>query len=100
MTRSQRTCGVVDGMTLIRTPGEILPQVRRIVLTGYGSIPGALEAVRRGADDYLLKPASADQVLAALKGKSNTSLSPAASETPASLASSGSTSSRPWSTAP
>lgn len=74
--------GAVDGMTLIPTLRQKLPQAKLIVLTGYGSIPSALEAVRRGADDYLLKPASVDQVLAALKGRSNTSLRPAASETP------------------
>jgi two-component system response regulator RegA len=36
-----------------------------VVLTGYGSIATALEATRRGAMDYLTKPADADQILAA-----------------------------------
>jgi two-component system response regulator RegA len=74
--------GAVDGMTLIPTLRQKLPQARLIVLTGYGSIPGALEAVRLGADDYLLKPASADQVLAALQGKSSASPRPSANDTP------------------
>lgn len=39
-----------------------------VVLTGYGSIATALEAVRLGARHYLTKPADADQVLAALEG--------------------------------
>lgn len=35
-----------------------------IVLTGYGSIPTAISAVKRGADHYLAKPVDADQILA------------------------------------
>jgi two-component system response regulator RegA len=35
-----------------------------IVLTGYGSIPTAISAMKRGADHYLSKPADADQILA------------------------------------
>jgi two-component system response regulator RegA len=36
-----------------------------IVLTGYGSIPTAISAMKRGASHYLSKPADADQILAA-----------------------------------
>jgi two-component system, response regulator RegA len=36
------------------------------VLTGYGSIATALEAVRLGASDYLSKPVDADEVTRAL----------------------------------
>jgi two-component system response regulator RegA len=35
-----------------------------VVLTGYGSIATALEAVRSGAADYLTKPADAEEILA------------------------------------
>jgi len=52
---------------------EWIPTLRRllgkdgvlIVLTGYGSIATAVQAVRLGADDYLTKPADLDQLLAA-----------------------------------
>lgn len=74
--------GAVDGMSLIPRLRQKLPQVRLIVLTGYGSIPSALEAVRLGADDYLLKPASADQVLAALQGRASASPRPSANDVP------------------
>jgi two-component system response regulator RegA len=74
--------GSSNGMALIPELRRMLPQVRLIVLTGYGSIPSALEAVRLGADDYLLKPASANQVLAALEGQSASSSRPAASNLP------------------
>ena len=74
--------GSSHGMALIPELRQLLPQVRLIVLTGYGSIPSALEAVRLGADDYLLKPASADQVLAALHGQGVSSVRPEASDLP------------------
>ena len=60
----------------LRMPGkgglDILQELRSIdtsmtiiVLTGYGSIPTAISAMKLGADYYLSKPADADQVLAA-----------------------------------
>lgn len=74
--------GQENGMALIAGLRRHLPCTRLIVLTGYGSIPNAIEAVRLGADDYLLKPASADQVLAALQGQATASPRPAASDLP------------------
>lgn len=74
--------GGVDGASLIPHLRRHLPSARLVVLTGYGSIPGAIEAVRLGADDYLLKPASADQVLAALQGRATSTPRPAAAEMP------------------
>ena len=44
------------------------PQVAIVVLTGYGSIATALEAVRRGARHYLTKPVDVEQILSALDG--------------------------------
>ena len=74
--------GSVEGMALIPQLRELQPNARLIVLTGYGSIPEALEAVRLGADDYLLKPASAEQVLAVLKGKATSSTRPSIGDLP------------------
>jgi two-component system response regulator RegA len=39
-----------------------------VVLTGYGSIATAVEALRLGATNYLTKPADADQIVAAFDG--------------------------------
>jgi two-component system response regulator RegA len=57
-----------NGLDLI--PRLILadPATRIVVLTGYGSIATAVEAIRRGATQYLTKPADADQILAAFGG--------------------------------
>jgi two-component system response regulator RegA len=52
----------LDALDLLRRE---VPGIVCIVLTGYGSIATAVEAVRRGAFDYLTKPVDADDVLRA-----------------------------------
>ena len=42
------------------------PEARAIILTGYGNITSAVNAVKLGAVDYLAKPVDADDVAAAL----------------------------------
>jgi len=42
------------------------PELRILLLTGYASIATAVEAIKRGADDYLAKPVDADAIVAAL----------------------------------
>jgi two-component system response regulator RegA len=54
-----------NGLDLISKISESDPATRIVVLTGYGSIATAVEAVRRGATNYLSKPANADEILAA-----------------------------------
>lgn len=56
-----------SGLELVSALLEIDPGTRVLVLTGYGSIPTAVEAIRRGACNYLQKPADADQILAAFE---------------------------------
>ena len=55
-----------SGLTCLRELRAAWPELRVLMLTGYGSIATAMEAVRQGAWDYLTKPADADQILAAL----------------------------------
>ena len=57
------------GLSLIGPVRDAAPGVRVVVLTGYGSITSAVEALRAGAHDYLSKPVDADQVIAALTGE-------------------------------
>jgi two-component system response regulator RegA len=54
-----------SGLNLIHTIKLADPATRILVLTGYGSIATAVEAMRRGATNYLTKPADADEILAA-----------------------------------
>lgn len=51
-----------------------------LMLTGYGSIATAIQAVKLGAHDYLGKPADADQIEAALLGRGKQP--PSAPQTP------------------
>ena len=58
-----------SGLDLVRDLLAIEPCTNVVVLTGYGSIATALEAVRRGATHYLTKPADVDEILAAFARK-------------------------------
>lgn len=53
-----------SGIDVVRSLRELDATVSIIVLTGYGSIATALEAVRCGANHYLSKPVDIDQILA------------------------------------
>jgi len=57
--------GGKSGLDLVPDLVARHPGVQVVVLTGYGSIATAVEAVRKGAINYLSKPADADQILAA-----------------------------------
>ena len=54
-----------SGLELVRDLKALDPGTRILVLTGYGSIATAIEAVRIGATYYLAKPADVDDILAA-----------------------------------
>ncbi len=54
------------GLDVVETLHGIDATTRIIVLTGYGAIATAVEAIKRGAADYLTKPVDADQVAAVL----------------------------------
>ena len=54
----------MNGLDLLQKLIEIDTEIDIVILTGYGSIATAVEAVHRGALDYLTKPADADQILA------------------------------------
>jgi len=56
-----------SGLQLIHDLTAIDPQTRIVVLTGYGSIATAIDAIRLGALHYLQKPADADEILAAFE---------------------------------
>jgi two-component system response regulator RegA len=54
-----------SGLDVVRGLAAIDPATAIVVLTGYGSIATALEAVRLGARHYLTKPADVDEILGA-----------------------------------
>jgi two-component system response regulator RegA len=53
-----------DGLSLITALRALDPSIEIVVLTGYGSIATAVEAMKLGAVHYLTKPATADEILA------------------------------------
>ena len=54
-----------SGLELLQALRTIDPATKIVVLTGYGSIATAIDAVRLGATHYLPKPADADDIVAA-----------------------------------
>lgn len=61
--------GSDNGLALIPQLLAARPGLRILLLTGYASIATAVEAIKRGAHDYLAKPVDADQVVQALLGQ-------------------------------
>src|SRR5436305_1103464 len=55
-----------NGLDVISALKRRRPDARGIILTGYGNIATAVNAVKIGAVDYLAKPVDADDVVAAL----------------------------------
>lgn len=61
-----------SGIDVVQELRTIDSSMTIIVLTGYGSIPTAISAMKKGADHYLSKPADADQILAAYESLHST----------------------------
>ena len=59
--------GADSGLDVVRALVALDPSTVIVILTGYGSIATALEAVRLGATHYLTKPADVDEILAAFE---------------------------------
>jgi two-component system, response regulator RegA len=55
------------GLKLISALIALDPSIRTVVLTGYGSIPTAVEAIKLGATYYLAKPANVDEIVNAFR---------------------------------
>ncbi len=73
-----------SGLEVVRDLKRVDEATRIVVLTGYGSIATAIEAMRLGASYYLPKPADADDILAAFARSENDPLqtSPEPFQTP------------------
>ena len=55
-----------SGLDLLKTLRDLRPEIRIVIVTGYGNIATAVAAIKAGAADYLAKPVDADDVVAAL----------------------------------
>lgn len=57
----------MDGMDLLTHIRQLAPQTPVIMMTGYGTVENAVDALRTGAWDYLLKPVQFDDLLLKIK---------------------------------
>ncbi|MFH0813008.1 MAG: sigma-54 dependent transcriptional regulator [Pseudomonadota bacterium] len=73
---SQRPCGVVftdlrmegiNGMEVLKRAKTINPEISVVVITAFGSIESAVEALQEGAIDYITKPFEEDKILITAK---------------------------------
>ena len=58
----------ISGLELLRRAREINPEIMAIIVTGYGSVENAIEAMELGALDFVRKPASMEKLTAAIEG--------------------------------
>jgi DNA-binding response OmpR family regulator len=57
----------MNGLDVVQVVNQISPDTEIILLTAYGSMESAVEALRQRVHDYLLKPASPLQILESVK---------------------------------
>jgi DNA-binding NtrC family response regulator len=53
----------LDGISLLEKIKEKWPETEVIIITGFGSIDSAVEAMKRGAYDYITKPFNLDELI-------------------------------------
>ena len=58
----------IDGMDVIKAVKEKRPETGVVVITGYASVPSAVNAMKLGTFDYLPKPFTDDEIKMAVKG--------------------------------
>jgi two-component system response regulator PilR (NtrC family) len=57
----------IDGMAVIEAARERYPGIVAIVITGYGTVKDAVDAIKRGASDFIAKPFQFDEMLHVLR---------------------------------
>jgi DNA-binding response OmpR family regulator len=57
----------LDGLQVMEKVHKMAPNTIIIMLTAHGTLPSAIQAMRHGAHDYLLKPTSATKIMASVE---------------------------------
>ena len=58
----------LDGIQVLKQAKKSDPELPVIILTGYGDMTSAIDALRLGADDYLLKPSDVGELFFRVSG--------------------------------
>ncbi len=53
----------MDGMELLKQLKQFQPETHMIIMTAYGSIETAVDAMKNGAEDFITKPANSGELL-------------------------------------
>ncbi len=56
----------MDGFELLSRLRKARPDIDVVIITGYGGVQGAIDAIKDGASDYLLKPLDLDEIEAVI----------------------------------
>ena len=54
----------MDGVAVLKAVKSRYPLVQVVMLTGHGTVESAMEGLRSGATDYLMKPIDIDELIA------------------------------------
>lgn len=57
----------MDGITLLEKTKQVSPQTLVVIITAYATVETAVQALRAGASDYILKPLDFDEVIMRIK---------------------------------
>jgi DNA-binding NtrC family response regulator len=57
----------LEGTKLLKKLKDWTPKTRKIIITGYPTMPNAVEAVNKNADAYLIKPVEMEKILETVK---------------------------------
>jgi len=57
----------MEGTKLLTAMKETTPKMVKIIITGYPALQNAIDAVNKGADAYLMKPVSIEEVLSTIR---------------------------------
>lgn len=74
--------GKDSGLSLIEPLKAVREDMRTLLVTGYASIATAVEAIKRGADNYLTKPVTAEAIVRALNDELESEAAPESTMVP------------------
>src|SRR5262245_22002083 len=57
----------IDGNQVVNAARQRYPSIEAIVITGYGTVRDAVEAIKRGASDFIQKPFPFDELMHVLR---------------------------------